>query len=92
MLDQDADWWIAANTPYGWYYYVHPGAWYASSFENIQPAYQGPLFDPSPVEILNISGLPAGTYIIYFGADSKMNGLIDFDQLYIDYVVVNIGP
>lgn len=87
----NADWWVAAGTPFGWYYYVYPDSWnYAPDLNNFLPAYQGSLFNLSPVEVLNITGLPAGTYVFYFGVDTVMNGQLDFDHLYYDSVVVNI--
>jgi hypothetical protein len=57
----------------------------------IYVTYQGPLFELiPPFETLNISGLPTGTYIFYFGVDMEMNGSINFDKLYYDSVVVNV--
>ena len=87
----NADFWVAADTPFGWHYYVYPHGWYyAPDLSNLQPAYQGPLFSLSPTELLNITGLPAGTYVFYFAVDSIMNGQIDFDHLYHDAVVVHV--
>jgi parallel beta-helix repeat protein len=85
---EDADWWHVADTPFGWYWYnVSTNSW----VPGIQVTYQGPLFNLTPpFETLNIVGLPTGTYIFYFGVDIEMNGLIDFDKLYYDSVVVNI--
>ncbi|MDP2752917.1 MAG: hypothetical protein Q8P40_00765 [Nitrospirota bacterium] len=88
-----ADWWVAANTPWGdWFYYVYPNRWINAgpNLNNISYAYQGPLFNFNSFEILNISGLPVGIYTLYFGVDMNMNGSLDFDQLYYDGVVVNI--
>jgi hypothetical protein len=93
-LGLDADWWIAAYTPIGWYYYVYPDKWYyaASAVEDIRPAYQGPLFDLPPLEVLNITQLPAGAYTFYFGVDLDRNGKIDFDRLYLSAIVTNVVP
>lgn len=89
----DADWWLAAYTPSGWYYYVYPDQWYyASVLQDILPAYQGPLFDLSPLEILNITQLPVGAYTVYFGVDLNRNGIIDFDQLYLNSIGINVVP
>lgn len=83
----NADWWLVAYTPFGLFYYTYPDTWnHASDLDNIRPAHRGPLFDLSPVEVLNITWLPIGTYTFYFGVDTKMNGNIDFNQLYVDYV------
>ena len=84
---EDADWWILAETPLGWYYYDPKGG---SWLPGLSFAYQGPLFDLSPVEILNITGLPPGTYTFYFGVDMNMNGSLDLGQLSYDSVGVNI--
>jgi hypothetical protein len=88
-LGLDSDWWIVVYTPIGWYYYVYPGQWhYASGVDDIRPAYQGPLFNLSPFEVLNITQLPAGAYTFYFGVDLDRNGIIDFDRLYLNSVVM----
>jgi hypothetical protein len=93
LSGSNADWWVAASTPMGWYYYVYPGQWYyAETLDDIGPAYQGPLFNLPPLEVLNISGLPAGRYVFYFGVDTKMNGRIDFDQLFLDDIVMDLIP
>jgi len=44
------------------------------------------------VEVLNmpVSGLPAGTYTLYFGVDTLMDGNVTWDSVYYDTVVVNI--
>jgi Tol biopolymer transport system component len=83
-----ADWWCAADTPFGWYYYDDTGTW-LSGFE---VSYQGPLFDLTPpLEVLSISGLPIGGYTFYFGVDGNRNGNLD-EPLYYDSVEVNITP
>jgi hypothetical protein len=87
----NADWWVAAVTPFGWHYYVYPDGWYYTpDLLNIQPAYQGALFTLSPVEVLYTSGLPTGTYVFYFGVDTVMNGQLDFSSLSYDFVVADI--
>ncbi|MEW6606757.1 MAG: right-handed parallel beta-helix repeat-containing protein [bacterium] len=82
---QNADWWHVAETPFGWYrYQVSGNTW----VPGLTVSYQGPLFDLTPpFNTLNTS-LPSGTYTIYFGVDMNMNGVIDFDSLYYDRVVV----
>ncbi|MBI5100744.1 MAG: hypothetical protein HZB33_02745 [Nitrospirae bacterium] len=87
----NADWWVIAETPIGVYYFAEPGTWYpAPLLENIQPTYQGPLYDHETVEVLNVTGLPPGVYRFYFGADTHMNARIDYDRLYFNYVTVNV--
>jgi hypothetical protein len=84
----DADWWVLADTPFGWYRYdVNGDTWVPGQ----TVTYQGPLFDLSSYEVLNMSGLPLGSYTFYFGVDTVMNGSIDMGQIYYDSVDVNIS-
>jgi len=86
---QSADWWAYADTPFGRYYYdVIGGSW--SWLPGFSVTYQGALFDLGTMEVLNISGLPTGTYTVYFEIDMNMNGIRD-GQIYSDSVVVNIS-
>jgi len=43
---EQADWWIIAATPMGWYYYEYPDKWYLSgvSMEDLGFAYHGDNF------------------------------------------------
>jgi|Deesub1362A_J573_1020465.scaffolds.fasta_scaffold00162_33 hypothetical protein len=87
----DADWWMAANTPFGWYSYNGTDWIYAGpSYTDLTVTYQQPLSSYGPVEILNTTGLPLGKYTFYFAVDMIMNGLPDMDQKYLDKVIVNI--
>jgi branched-chain amino acid transport system substrate-binding protein len=72
-----ADCWLAVNTPGGWYYRNAAGEWTGVC----APAYQGPLPTAGPLEILNISGLAAGTYTFYFGVDAE-DGVLDPATIY----------
>lgn len=85
----NADWWVVADTPFGWYRYdVASGLWN----QGFTFTYQGPLFAvTTPFEVLRVSGLPAGTYTFYFGIDTTMNGSVDFDRLYYDGVIVRVA-
>ncbi len=90
---KNADWWVYAETPFGWYYYEYEtDSWiYAgTSYTDLFVTYQGPLFDLQPYEVLNMSGLPEGTYTAYFGVDTNMNGIVD-EPWYYDTVEVNIS-
>ena len=82
---ENADWWVVADTPFGWYHY-NVYSW----IPGFSVTYQGPLFDLTPVEVLNITDLPVGTYTFYFGVDMVMNGSLNMDQIYYDNVEVNI--
>ena len=86
-VDENADWWVLADTPMGWYHYVLPSGW--APGQNV--THQGPLFDLPSHEVLNMSGLPIGSYTFYFGVDMDMNGLLDIDQIYYDSVDVSIA-
>jgi hypothetical protein len=82
-----ADWWVAANTPIGLYFYTLSG-WTTT----MQPAYQGPLFRLPSFQILNMpaSVLPAGTYTFFFGVDTVMDGTVTMGNAYYDFVQVNV--
>ena len=85
MSGLDADWWLAAQTPSGWYYFdVAQGTWMPGTSFLI---WQGPLFSFPNVELLCLASLPAGSSTFYFGIDTNMNSLLDAD-LYYDSVVV----
>jgi len=84
----NADWWVLADTPVGWYRYdVGGDTWVPGK----TVTHQGPLKDLGSYKVLNRSGLPLGDYTFYFGVDTVMNGSIDLDQLYYDSVDVNIA-
>ena len=44
----------------------------------------------TPIEVLNMSGLPAGDYVFNFGVDVTENGEIDFETGYYDTVDVSV--
>ena len=84
-----ADWWCVADTPSGWYYYKSATETWLPGFK---VSYQAPLGEVSPpLEVLNMSDLPAGTYTIYFGVDGNRNGNFD-EPSYYDSVEVSITP
>jgi len=81
----EADWWIAAQTPSGWYYLDIGGGWKPG----LAVSRQAPLSDFGPVMVLSTSGLPPGAYVFYFAIDRTVNGLLD-QPLFVDGVAVNI--
>ena len=87
-----ADWWLAVSTPFAppsdWFHFDLSSGW----IPGLSFTLQGPLFDLGSIEVLNIFGLPAGTYIFYFAVDTNMNGSLDLGELFFDFVVVNITP
>ena len=86
-ITDNADWWLLANTPFGWYYYDY-------SATNWKPGKivtrQGRLMDLNPKKVLNTSGLKTGTYTFYFGVDTNMDGKVTKSCLYYDEVKVTV--
>ncbi len=77
-----ADWWIMAYTPSKqWYYLMYPNQWVllGSTLNQsaMQPAYQGLLRNLTNMTLVDTTGLPTGNYIVYFGVDTSMNGVLD---------------
>jgi len=68
LAGQNADWWIAVNTPFAppldWYTYVYPTGW----LPGINLCVQTGPFDLSAYEVLNMT-LPVGDYTFYFALD-----------------------
>ncbi|MGD9346388.1 MAG: sialidase family protein [Candidatus Aminicenantes bacterium] len=85
---EDADWWLVAMTPRGWCYYHPTSGWLPGR----EVTHQIPLRDLPTIEVLNMSGLPAGSYTFYFGVDLVKNGNINMGQAYYDSVEVSINP
>jgi hypothetical protein len=72
---------------------VYQDRWqFAFDLGDVKPAFQGPIFNLSPTEVLRLPGTLPGTCQVYFGVDTNMNGKIDFDQLRLDYVLINVTP
>ncbi len=86
-ITDNADWWLAADTPFGLYFYTFSG-WVPYT----EPAYQHALFYLPTYEVFStpVSGLPAGTYTLYFGVDTVMDGDITWDSAYYDTVEVTV--
>jgi len=83
----DADWWLLADSPFGWYRHnVVSGSW----VPGFRATYQGPLNTVVSLQVFNGSYLPLGNYRFYFGVDTDMNGALDMEQLYLDVVTVKI--
>ena len=88
FTDQEADWWALADTSFGQYRYnISTNSWIPGE----AVTYQGPLFDLASREILNMTGLPIGTYLISFEVDTTMNGVRDL-PIYSDSVGVTVTP
>ena len=91
---ENADCWVATDTPFGWFYYdlaaltfVPAGASHLDLLATLQDG----LFNLPTVGIFDIpaSAIPSGTYTFYLAVDMTMNGLLD-GELFFDFVVVNI--
>jgi hypothetical protein len=86
-----ADYWCVVSTPFpapnDWYYYPYPAGIWTPGRET---TFQGPIRKIPSMEILNMSNLPAGTYIFYFGVDTNMNGNINLSEAFYDRVRVTI--
>ena len=78
------DWWVLADTPFGWYYYDLIKWEWGKSVTS-----QAALFHLAPYEVLNISDLQMGTYLFYFGVDGNVDGEIN-NPLFYDSVEVTI--
>ena len=86
-ITDNGDWWLVVQTPFGLYFYTFYG-WRPYPV----PVHKGPLFYLESYEVFSmpVSGLPAGTYTLYFGVDTVMDGDVTWDSLYYDNVVVNV--
>lgn len=83
----EADWWVLAQAPWGWYCF-RSGNW-APATEGLWPAYQGPLFELPPTVVLNSADLPAGDYAFYFGVDLRDN-VLDIQSVWFDAAALAI--
>lgn len=91
MAGQSADWWVAEAGPDGGFCHFDLAS--GSMVSGLSPTYQGPLFTLGSTALLSTSSLGAGQHIFYFGVDMKMNGSLDMDAIYFDWVRVNVtGP
>jgi hypothetical protein len=82
-----ADWWVLAETPFGWYHYkFSTGKWEKGK----TVARQANLEQLDPMTVFNKSGLKVGTYKFYFGVDLTMDGSITMSSLVVDKIKVTI--
>lgn len=80
------DYWVVAATSFGCYYLNSQLQWI--EFQNlgqVTPAAQGNAIEILPYTILRTSGLPVGSYNVYFGLD-RLNGVIDINDLIVDHM------
>ena len=80
LAGQNADWWVAASTPFGWFYYDALQGQFQSvdnSPQLILPSLQTPLLTvAAPLTVLS-SPLPPGSYTFYFAVDGIADGVLD---------------
>ena len=87
------DWWAVANAGSTWYYLNSAVQWtqFDGNLSNCHPAYQGALFDLPPTEVLNITGLSAGSYRIWFALDYPMDGILNLNgPILFDWVDLTV--
>lgn len=89
FVNVPVDWWVLAETPFGWYYYQLPSGQWKPGFTATA---SGPLGNIQKMDILAIRPPTAGTYQFYFGVDYSMNGILDTDLLFYDGVEVTVTP
>ena len=82
------DWWLVADTPYGWYSFDLPSR---SWRPGISVAYQNALVNFDLTDLVNITGLPAGKYTFYFGIDTNMNSKLNMNQAYYQKTAVTVS-
>ena len=85
---QNADWWVAESTPSGSFNYYNLST--GSMVPGLSPTHQGPLFSLASTQLFNRSDLTVGTHTFYFGVDLNMNGSLNTDSLYYDWVSINV--
>jgi hypothetical protein len=83
LLPQTAEWWLAAETEQGLFFYIHPSGWQTG----FQRAFVGPAGPVASFEVYR-GGLPPGRYIIYFALDPIVDNIPQITWL--DLVVVDV--
>ena len=71
------DWWVVANAWASWFYLDSVTGWVQADVWH--PANQGGLMNLPATEVLNISGLQAGSYTFYFAVDYPMDGILHLE-------------
>ena len=88
----EVDWWVVARAGSSWYYLNSAIQWtQEDNFLNWHPVNQGPLFNLSATEVLNLTGLATGSYTFYFAVDCPMDGILNLDgPILLDSVNVTV--
>ncbi|MEK7991537.1 MAG: DUF1566 domain-containing protein, partial [Thiotrichaceae bacterium] len=88
----NADWWAVAHSEsVGWFYYDLNNGWVVvgDSLTDAFATYQGALFSFPATELFDLPSLASGTYHLYFGVDTSMDGILDNAAIY-DGVTINL--
>ncbi len=86
--NETGDWWLLQLTPDGNLYYFDLGT--LSMLEGYEPTLQAGLVSFPYIQMLGLTGLQKGIHFLYFGVDLFMNGVVDVDSLYFDYLQVDV--
>jgi hypothetical protein len=89
----NVDWWVVALAGSSWYYLDSSIQWtpFDGNLSNCHPVNQGALFNLPAMEVLNITGLQAGSYTFWFAVDYPMDGILNLDgPMLLDSVNVNV--
>lgn len=84
-LGVTADWWLLIGTPFCWCYLDASSGWSTG----VDVTWQGPVVSFPSLELMTISGLPAGDYYFCLGLDFTVDGAIS-QELYFDYAQVTV--
>ena len=87
------DWWVVALAGSSWYYLNSAVQWtpFDGDVASCRPASQGQLFNLPATEVLNLTGLQAGTYTFWFAVDYPMDGILHLGgPIWMDSVSVNV--
>ncbi len=85
---KDADWWLVVQTPAGIEYFdIFNGQF----TPGLSCTYQGQLSSFSNV-VLPYHNLSGGRYVFYFGIDLIQDGVVNIENLFYDFVTVEVAP
>lgn len=91
--DINVDWWIIVLANSSWYCLDSSMQWapFDGNLANCRPVYQGGLFNLPSAEVLNITGLPIGSYTFWFAVDYPMDGILNVNgSILVDSVNVTV--
>lgn len=81
------DYWVAASTPYGWYFLNNNLVWQ----NNLTRCIKAPIQNIKAVPIFKDKfSVPTGKYTFYFAVDDTPDGDLENDNLWFDSIEVNV--